>query len=879
MLRLSEHASRKPKGYLLGSSFVCVVIILLVLLPSLWPGAFPYLHPLKIDTDPENMLESSEPVRQFHNEMKREFSLYDIIVVGVVNDEHPQGVFNAQTLADIYELTEFAKTLNWEEEGETEGVIAADLIAPSTIDNIEQGGLGTVRFEWLMAEPPASDGESLAIAHKASRIPFLKNTLISSDEKAMALYLPISSKKISYRVAKNLREKIASLKGSAQYHITGLPIAQDQFGVEMFRQMAISAPVAMMLIFVLMGFFFRNIKLILSPLFVALISVILTMGLLVVTGNTVHIMSSMIPIFIMPIAVLDAVHILSDFFDRYPHVKDRKKTVRQVMDELSTPMLYTSLTTCAGFGSLAFTPIPPVQVFGIFIAMGVFLAWLLTITLIPAYIMLLPEASFQDFGHGPGRSGSGDHSFLSRILIRTGNLTFKKSKAIVLVTLLLSGVAIYGIAQIQINDNPVKWFKEGHEIRIADRVLNKKFAGTYMAYLVLEAPIEEAGPERIAAKLMRRCDSLQPAVKKGLIGKLESLSRDLTQSGLVEKIRDYALVQQEKSESDEAWEAWDQALIALDEVAQEEEVFKSPEVLRYIEQLQQSLIETGIVGKSNSLSDIVKTVHRELFLGEDSAFRIPDTRKAIGQVLITYQNSHRPQDLWHFVTPNYRKTALWIQLKSGDNRDMNAVAAAVEQFFQKNPPPSTIRHDWFGLTYINTIWQDKMVVGMMKAFMGSFLIVLGLMVVLFRSFLWGALCMVPLTATIAMIYGVIGLIGKDYDMPVAVLSSLSLGLAVDYAIHFIARSRRLRSRSESWEETLPAVFGEPARAIARNVIVIGVGFLPLLAASLVPYQTVGAFISAILLLAGGVTLLVLPAIIQLLEGVLFKQKARRAYEE
>jgi len=57
--------------------------------------------------------------------------------------------------------------------------------------------------------------------------------------------------------------------------------------------------------------------------------------------------------------------------------------------------------------------------------------------------------------------------------------------------------------------------------------------------------------------------------------------------------------------------------------------------------------------------------------------------------------------------------------------------------------------------------------------------------------------------------------------------------------------------------------------------VIGVGFLPLLAASLVPYQTVGAFISAILLLAGGVTLLVLPAIIQLLEGALFKQKARR----
>jgi predicted RND superfamily exporter protein len=119
---------------------------------------------------------------------------------------------------------------------------------------------------------------------------------------------------------------------------------------------------------------------------------------------------------------------------------------------------------------------------------------------------------------------------------------------------------------------------------------------------------------------------------------------------------------------------------------------------------------------------------------------------------------------------------------------------------------------------------------------------------------------------------VIGLIGKDYDMPVAVLSSLSLGLAIDYAIHFIARSRRLRSQTNSWEEALPAVFGEPARAIVRNVIVIGVGFLPLLAASLIPYQTVGVFISTILLFAGGATLLLLPAIIKLLESTLFKQK-------
>ena len=872
MLRLSEHASRRPKLYVLTACFIGVLIILLAALPSLSPNLSSYLHPLKIDTDPENMLDGNEPVRMFHNKMKREFSLNDIIVVGVVNDSHPQGVFNVKTLSDIYELTKFAKSLTWEEEGKTVGVISADVIAPSTVDNIESGDLGTVRFEWLMSKPPISKEDALAVAQKASRIPFLNNTLISSDQKALALYLPISSKNISYRIAKSLQEKIASFKGQDQYHITGLPIAQDQFGVEMFKQMAISAPVAMALIFILMWLFFRNIKLIMSPLFIALLAVIITMGLLVITGHTVHIMSSMIPIFIMPIAVLDAVHILSDFFDRYPLLKDRKETIRQVMDELSTPMLYTSLTTCAGFGSLAFTPIPPVKVFGVFIAIGVFLAWLLTITLIPSYIMLMPESSFAGFGHKSGHPDTAHQSFLSRVLMHVGQFTFKNAKTIIVTTALLSGVAYYGITQIQINDNPVKWFKDGHAIRVADRVLNEKFAGTYMAYLVLTAPEEGTDPGQLVQKLRLQFDSLQPAIKNSLFEKLEVLKNDKDRNSIIEKVRDHALAQQDQSETDEAWDAWDQTILMLGTISQESEVFKNPEVLRYIEKLQSSLIDSGIVGKSNALTDIVKTVHQKLFLGEESAYKIPDSSAAVAQILLTYEGSHRPQDLWHFVTNDYRKTTLWVQLNSGDNRDMNKVVDATASFFKQNPPPIELRHEWFGLTYINTIWQDQMVAGMMKAFLGSFLIVLGLMAILFRSLLWGLLCMIPLTVTIAIIYGVIGLIGKDYDMPVAVLSSLSLGLAVDYAIHFIARSRRLRSRQNSWKETLPAVFGEPARAIIRNVIVIGVGFLPLLAATLVPYQTVGAFISAILLFAGGATLLLLPAIIKLLESLLFKQK-------
>jgi predicted RND superfamily exporter protein len=854
MLSLSLHAIRRPKLWFWSSAVISVILILLVLIPTLNPSLDHFLNPLRIDTDPENMLSENEEVRVFHNEMKKKFDLNDIIVVGVINDQSENGVFNAKTLKNIYELTEYAKTLS--------GVIASDIIAPSTVDNIEQGGIGSVRFEWLMQTPPANDQSALEIAKKAANIPFLKNTLISDDNKALALYIPITSKNVSFEIAEKLRQKISEFDSPDQYHITGLPIAQDQFGVEMFVQMAVSAPMAMILIFLLMWLFFRHTNIIIAPMIVAMISVLITMGLLVITGNTVHIMSSMIPIFIMPIAVLDAVHILSDFFDKYPKNLQRKQTLLQVMDELSKPMFYTSVTTCAGFASLAFTPIPPVQIFGIFIAIGVFFAWILTITLVPAYIMLLSEHSLKGFGLNHLQ----ESTFLTKLLKAIGEFTYNRARIVILSAFILAGVAYYGIGKIQINDNPVKWFVKSHDIRVADLALNEKFAGTYMAYLEL-APIKQDVKINLKDNILAELSIINNFVYSDIKNFIANYEYD---DGLIEALINYILDKQDAAQTDQEWEDWDVALIVVDQFKQSDEIFKDPQMLKYIESLQNYLLTTNLVGKSNALPDIVKTVHRELFLGSNDQFIIPNSKAAIAQTLITYQSSHRPHDLWHFVTPDYKSTNLWLQLKTGDNKDMNKVVAAVDEFLDNNTAPFAIQARWFGLTYINTVWQDKMVSGMLDAFTGSFIIVLFMMILLFRSFVWGVLCMIPLTITIGLIYGLIGLVGKDYDMPVAVLSSLSLGLAVDYAIHFLARSRELYQGN--WQKTNKLIFGEPARAIARNVVVIGVGFLPLLAAPLVPYKTVGIFISAILFFAGAATLFLLPAIITVSKNFIFKKK-------
>ncbi len=969
-----------------------LLVAALALVPNIYPPAARWLNTITVDTDPENMLSEDEPVRVFHDRMKERFDLHDMVVVGVVNEQHPEGVFNPSTLEKIWKLTAFAKTLRYTSEGKpldlepeplpqtsadgndaaeqpatetpaapqglpegldgdspdlpagmsgndsdgpalppgmgggspedadgsppveaeprsldlpqpkaaegTQGVIVRDMIAPSMVDKIipTEGG---IRFNWLMPYPPETQADANAVRRAAQRIPFLNGTLVSEDGKMLAIYLPLSKKDLSHEVYLALQEKISTLGGPEEFHITGLPVAEDTFGYEMFVQMAISAPTAMLVIFVLMLLFFRKLVLIVSPMIVAMVCVVLTMGSLVIAGFPVHIMSSMIPIFIMPIAVLDSIHIISEFFEKYQATRDRRQTMMDVMDALFAPMLYTSLTSAAGFASLALTPIPPVQVFGVFVAMGVLAAWFLTVTFIPAFVMFIPERSLQNFGaRHDTEAGEAHPGLLGRFLGGLGGGTYRYAKPIIAATAVVLAVAGWGISRINVNDNPVKWFEPSHPIRVADEVLNDHFGGTYMAYLSLDARPQEWNPRAYAGELARRLrrqadryrqqsgyaqeiDVYSTLADKAVATASDPNGAATAEAFLSRLLRVTREKQQDRGGDDDY--AWSQAETFIEKERQAYfETFKDPEVLRWMADLQASLLTAEhkgrtVIGKSNSITDIVRTVNRDLHVSsptyippeQDPNYVVPDSSAGVAQTLLQYENSHRPYDLWHLITQDYRSASLWVQLTSGDNEDMSEVVRHVKSYVAGNPPPRPIEHAWFGLTYINVEWQEKMVWGMLQSFAGSFLVVFLLMTILFRSALWGLLSMVPLTVTIVAIYGALGIIGKDYDMPTAVLSSLTLGLAVDFAIHFLARTRAMVLEQGSWKAAAPNVFGEPARAIMRNIIVIAAGFLPLLLAPLVPYKTVGMLLATILLVSGVATLLILPALVRLLEKPLF----------
>ncbi|MDJ0838459.1 MAG: MMPL family transporter [Acidobacteriota bacterium] len=947
-----------------------VVLILTVLLTA---GLGLQMPKVNFDNDPENMLSEDEPVRVFHHQVKEKYSLYDFVIVGIVNESHADGIFNTETLGRIGDLTEQLLTLQRTEDGkpavtlagskqvldlspdstwkqvlnfafrhnpnrlfDEEGgsaIIAREIISPSVVDNIKQAELGSLRIAYLMEEKPTTREEALEIRDDAMSNPLYAGTLVAEDQKAICLYLPIQDKTYSYNVAELVRTLTADWEGDDEVYITGLPVAEDTFGVEMLVQMATSAPMAGVAIFLLLLFFFRRISLIVAPMLVALVSVITTMGLLIGLGFDVHIMSSMIAIFLMPIAVADAVHILSEFYDTYPRFKDKAATVRHVVGHLFSPMLYTTLTTMVGFASLAATPIPPVRVFGLHVAFGVGMAWLLTMVFIPAYLMLfVPSSALTGLAKKEAAAQQGGR--LQRFLEGLGSFSYRHAKAILAVTMVVLVVAAYGISLIRVNDNPVKWFTPDHPVRVADKVLNEHFGGTYTAYLTFSP--DDSGQAESASQWLRsrvEADDVTADIREAVLAALNAeeseggaagdklftlIARRLEDQGtgeewarladevnyldpagltranlqqrlaaapkarvdeLVQLLGDTQLTGEELlnraleiSEAASAGPA-DQVLEwAADFSAP---LFKQPAMLRWVEDLQKALAADPVVGKTSSAVDALKKASYELQYQDlpeadnQKHFSVPDTVAATGQVFTQLEGMKKKDSLFHLVTRDYREANLWIQLKSGDNRDMEAVVASVDDYMKNNPPPAAVKTGWAGLTYINVVWQEKMVKGMLSALGSSFLFVLVMMIILFRSPVFGIMAMIPLSVTISFIYGLIGLVGKEYDMPVAVLSALTLGLSVDFAIHFLQRSRELQKKHGSWKEAITQMFKEPAVAISRNAITISIGFTPLLAAPLVPYKTVGFFLATIMAVSWMATLFILAALATVLRKKIF----------
>ncbi len=273
------------------------------------------------------------------------------------------------------------------------------------------------------------------------------------------------------------------------------------------------------------------------------------------------------------------------------------------------------------------------------------------------------------------------------------------------------------------------------------------------------------------------------------------------------------------------------------------DVFKNPAVLKLADQMQNQLEnDLEVVGNSFSLTDYTKRMNKVMNADEEEFNTIPDEQDMIAQYLLLYEMSGDPENLNKVVDYDYSKLNVTFQLKSDNSKALNSAIAIIDTYeddFNKHG----ITMKYAGSGYKGLIFTDLILEGQILSLILSLIIVILLLSLMFRNFKIGLIGAVPITITALISFGIMGFLGIPLNTTTALLSSIAIGIGIDYAVHFIEQYRLNASKTGNKILVAQETMAHSGRAISYNAIVVIAGFMVLLFSVFPPNRELGALVS------------------------------------
>ena len=303
---------------------------------------------------------------------------------------------------------------------------------------------------------PLSTDSLLEAKKRISSSEFAQETLISKDGKLASIAIELDASFNNHDKREKIIEQIDHYQNLAnwKWHQSGIPVLRTRYVQLMVTDtIRFLIPVAIMII-ILFTVVFRSWLALLIPMSIIIMVVIWTIGLMVILDIDFNIMTYIIPTLLFIIGIGDSVHFLVKYFGTLSDVKDKKKALSQTIEKIGTAIFLTSITTSIGFGSLIRSNIDIVRQFGVMTAAGVMFAFILTVTYLPAMIMLFKQTPITKLK---------SYSLGIRINILKGFIKIVRSypKPIIIFTFFFAVISIIGASKINSHNSLMDDLKPG----------------------------------------------------------------------------------------------------------------------------------------------------------------------------------------------------------------------------------------------------------------------------------------------------------------------------------------------------------------------------------------------------------------------------------
>ena len=439
---------------------------------------------LSLDYNFENFFPENDEETVFFKEHRERFaSDNDFLLVAVKNND---GVFRKDFLLELKNLLEDLDTVT-----HVDTVLSLTRMNKLFVNDFGKWKVPYINYDNL----DSLQNDSIWI----SKTPDVYGSLISKDYKTLSIFVKHQdylSKEGCAAISESINN-IKSLYDFDEMHIAGRSVGQIYYVALMQSELEFFMVTSLVLLLVFLILAFRSWWGILLPVTVVVASVIWILGIMAMLQKPLNLVLTVLPTIIFIVGMSDVIHIVSKYLEELRKGKPKFEALKTTIKEVGMATLLTSVTTAVGFLTLYFSRVVPIKDFGVYVAMGVMITFVLSFLVLPSMFALIPT---------PGRSKKkSEATFWTKVLRRSFLWTIHNQVKVVSISGIILIGSFVGLSALEVNNFLLEDLKENDPLNKSFMFFDEHFSGARP----IELSIESNEGSILSPSNLRELDSLE----------------------------------------------------------------------------------------------------------------------------------------------------------------------------------------------------------------------------------------------------------------------------------------------------------------------------------------------------------------------------------
>jgi len=752
----------------------------LLILAAMTAAAVSLAPRLRFDFTPQAIFQGNDDLVDYDEAFKAAFGHDDAILLVLLEATGRRDVLDRRALTWQAEV---ARDL-----AAVPGVLRVASVTGLPLDRQPMWRPPWIRLVPIITDVPVTESAEVRLREALAGEGLAATFLLSADRRIAALVVSTDPAKRDVAgtrvVVEGVRAVLAARPPPADYvtHVSGLPALRADIVDHLRADQGFLLPVAGALFLVMLGLMFRRISGTLVPVLAVGMGLAWTVGVLVLSGQSLNIVSNVLPVLLFVIGMANCVHVVSRYAEEWEWAPgDRDAAARRTITHMALACLLTSLTTAIGFTSLFAARSAVLRALGWHAVIGIALLYVTTIAVLGSLLPLLR----------PPRHGGLNTTVhpIARVAAAAGHAVARRPRLTLLASAALVVASLWSARHVVVNSHIIETYDAEHPTTRTMRLVEERLAGV----LSLEVSLQASAPDAF----------LDPAVYRAVA----AVQRWADRRDGVLLTASYVDVHQE-------------VYAALSGGAGQREVLPAP--------------------------------------GEAGRRRI----RATAEVVRLFADD---LDYRTFMTPDGRRARIMVRVRDVGTRRLRALICDLEATLaDRFPPDCGVVTRLTGEAAVYTACMTRFVYDLLFSLGGASVIIFAVIALLFRSGRLGLVSVVPNVTPLVVTLGYMGLRGYDMNATNVIVFAVSLGIAVDNTIHFLARYREEVTLDGHVPEAIRRSFHGTGRAIVLTSVMIAGGVAVLLLSEFVPTRRFAELMSVTAGAALVGNLLLLPACLMLI---------------